>query len=439
MTLGVVLAALGAALAGCDAPGSITGDPAASVTITPSSLPRLLVGDTVQLAAIALDDHGRQTSATITWATSQPGVATISATGLLIVAGNGPLTVTASAGAASRSLSTTVADPLPTERFAFALANQPTAASYGPDPDLSYNGFANGPPGIQVTRSGTGSYRVTFRGLGLGGLTEVVLTSSFGTIGIKCAPDRWGRLSNARDLDALVLCTTAAGLPADSRFTILVVGQGSIPGLLAFSRVNATAPAGGAATGAAWSSAGVVSATNLGVGRTDLKLGLPIQVTDNVNTFVTVHGSTPATCRSLGRNTADVLSVRCTSPDGSDTNADFAALAISEGRPNRRFAMAYNDQGFLATWTLHPTYQKTSNGMAVLGHRHGPGSYSIVFSGWGDIGPETFIVSAFVEAAFCTTVSVYQVVGSTDQNIDVTCYASDGTPVDSRFTILVLE
>jgi hypothetical protein len=155
------------------------------------------------------------------------------------------------------------------------------------------------------------------------------------------------------------------------------------------------------------------------------------------------HGTTAAACRSLGRDTADVLSVLCTDGADQETNADFQALAIGEGRPHKRFGMGYSDQTLLALYRLPPLYAKNSSGGDVTGHRHGTGDYRVTFHDWGTPGTQTVIVSAFVEGAFCNPYGVYAT-GETggdlrDLAIDVACFDSAGEPANSRFTILVIE
>ena len=44
----------------------------------------------------------------------------------------------------------------------FVWGNQPAAASYAPDPAFAYNSAGGG---INITRLGTGSYRIRFAGL----------------------------------------------------------------------------------------------------------------------------------------------------------------------------------------------------------------------------------------------------------------------------------
>lgn len=76
--------------------GSIT------VTVSPSSAD-LLVGGTQQLGATVTDSEGNTLSVTVEWATADPGVATVDATGLVTAQGKGSTTITATHDGAAGS------------------------------------------------------------------------------------------------------------------------------------------------------------------------------------------------------------------------------------------------------------------------------------------------------------------------------------------------
>ncbi|MCY3698541.1 MAG: Ig-like domain-containing protein [Gemmatimonadetes bacterium] len=121
LVLGVVFAGLGW-LAGC---GDSTTDPvppppppppppdpprATTVTVSPATAELTALGATVQLAADIRDQNGQtMAGATVTWATGNPEVATVDASGTVTAAGNGTATITATAGSASGSATVTVA------------------------------------------------------------------------------------------------------------------------------------------------------------------------------------------------------------------------------------------------------------------------------------------------------------------------------------------
>ena len=80
-----------------------------TVTVSPATDELTALGETVQLTAEVQDQNARvMAGATVTWRSSAISVATVDASGLVTAAGNGEVTVTASAGEASGSAVVTV-------------------------------------------------------------------------------------------------------------------------------------------------------------------------------------------------------------------------------------------------------------------------------------------------------------------------------------------
>jgi uncharacterized protein YjdB len=78
---------------------------AASVTVAPPAS-TVTIGDTVALTATAKDASGNVIAdAPITWSTSNPGVVTVSSTGVAVSVGGGTATITAKSGTASGTAS----------------------------------------------------------------------------------------------------------------------------------------------------------------------------------------------------------------------------------------------------------------------------------------------------------------------------------------------
>jgi hypothetical protein len=108
---------ISATLAGITASTVLTVSPAALLTIsvTPAN-PTILQGGTEQFTAIGTySDHStRDLTATATWASTAPGVATVNSAGLAIGVGGGSASITASVGGISGQTSLTVNAPLVT-------------------------------------------------------------------------------------------------------------------------------------------------------------------------------------------------------------------------------------------------------------------------------------------------------------------------------------
>ena len=73
-----------------------------TMAVTPDTVVLTALGQTAQFTAEVRDQNGQvMTGATVTWASSAPAVATVSAAGLVTAVGNGTAAVTAAAGSAS--------------------------------------------------------------------------------------------------------------------------------------------------------------------------------------------------------------------------------------------------------------------------------------------------------------------------------------------------
>ena len=82
----------------------------ASVEVSPATAPLTALGATVQLTAEAFDENGHAVAgAEFSWESSDAGVATVDAGGLVTAVGNGTATITATAGSASGTATVTVA------------------------------------------------------------------------------------------------------------------------------------------------------------------------------------------------------------------------------------------------------------------------------------------------------------------------------------------
>lgn len=108
----------------------------------------------------------------------------------------------------------------PNMRFAMALADQPSAASYVGNPQ--YTRSSSGLP-VPIVRSSTGSYTVTFYGLAkTTGRTETVQVGAVSGTATYCTIGGWINIT-AADLEVTVRCFGTGGIPADSKFTIVVI------------------------------------------------------------------------------------------------------------------------------------------------------------------------------------------------------------------------
>jgi len=182
---------LGALVAGgaCTEERLITPPPAASLAISPDSA-IVLLGDSIFLQAVARDQSGHAFIGVPTaWATSNPVVATVSATGLAKGLALGRDTITAASGALA---ATAVLDVVPRPAIGFSADSVGfSAAASGPNP---------APDTVNVANAGGGS---------LAGL-------AVGTIGYGAGATSWltATLTRTTAPDTLVLTAQTGSLAA---------------------------------------------------------------------------------------------------------------------------------------------------------------------------------------------------------------------------------
>ena len=102
--------------------------------------------------------------------------------------------------------------------WGYVWADKPTAREYTPNEAYSYNSSRKE---IEISRKGTGRYKVTFYGLG-GGKTAGgnVQVTAYGPGNEFCKVEYW--ISGGLDFIVHVRCFTVSGNPVDTRFSLRV-------------------------------------------------------------------------------------------------------------------------------------------------------------------------------------------------------------------------
>ena len=102
----------------------------------------------------------------------------------------------------------------------YAFANRGRASSYSPPAAYSEDEVRTGTPAVTITRQGTGSYRVNFAAAAdPGGYVQV---TAHGATSVSCQAVSWAK--SKADEAVNVECWTAAGTPADTKFTVQFAG-----------------------------------------------------------------------------------------------------------------------------------------------------------------------------------------------------------------------
>ena len=441
----VVWLAASVGLVGC---GGLLGpsNPVTAVTVVLSA--GILVGDTVQATAVETDAAGQTKNKPVTWRSSNPAAVPVDSLGRVVgkVLG-GQATIFADVEGQEGSAAVTVVDD---QRFGFALADQPSAAgAYSPDSAYRYTSSGGS---ISVTRDSSGSYSVTFAGLGRApGQRDNVQVTSYGGAAIYCKPAGWG--GTGPDLVVEVRCWSAAtALLTDSRFTVLVLGAQafgpSTPVGFALSfadtgtvlldtSVTARNSAGGHV------GVGRVAAGNYAVGFPGLgqaSAGGPVAIQ------VVPVGQGQRRCGVLAVDPSPSVSgigVYCVRPAGAMDDSPFSVLWLTRGRPTLRYGYA-SAQNLSSTvdYAPDPAFASNSSGGPIAARKTGTGQYQVVFGGLARPpgATETVQISPFLGAGehFCS-ISSWGNTGASDLTVTLACFDRTGAPADAIFNLLVVQ
>jgi uncharacterized protein YjdB len=418
----------------------------ATVNVVPVTGPRVLihphpasvyVGASIQLSAILRDNAGNVITGQPQWQSSSPALATITSTGLVTGVAAGTVTITATH--LTTSATTMVAVKPLSARLAYLWADNPSVASYQPDSRYRHNGLGGT---ITITRTQTGVYDVVLGGFRKGSTDrEVPVVTAYGNIPSRCQPGEW-RNSGANDLTIQVICVAPGGTLIDSRFTMLVVGDGSLPSRLGFAAATQSSASSYAPdTAFVYNSSGrVMVAQRTSTGTYVLDLGVPRGAADLPETFLVSSTAPLASWCNLAQWTT-TTNVNCFGQSTAKIDASYNLLMLERGRAGQRFALTLADQETAASYTPHASYTRTSSGLPVVIRRTATGRYVLTLHGLAKIGTrtETILVSAYSNTNVFCTVAEWNTVAINDLDVVVNCWAADGSSVDSRFTLALIE
>jgi hypothetical protein len=208
--------------------------------------------------------------------------------------------------------------------LAFAYAHQATSTGYAPSSLGSWNPFGTS----RVTRSGVGKYQVTFNNFaaqlppGVGGHVQV---NAVGTGAAHCKVQAWGN-SVAANMSVAVGCYTAAGLPVDSKFTVLfltptdhlayALGDQLFAASYSPSPVYSSNPA-----------VGTVKITRISVGSYRVVwTGADPEIFDYGNWQVTAYGPDNAQCKVDSNLSTESVRILCSTPNGTPVDSYYTVL-----------------------------------------------------------------------------------------------------------------
>jgi hypothetical protein len=407
-----------------------------------------------------MPDHWTSRAVPSRRARALAAAAATAATALLGLAACAPDDLASPKSHAAPPTATTVADAgisTPADRFAYAV--QPygpsaPAGSWTPIPGYAYNSSGGA---ITFTRLDVGSYSINFEGLSRAGITldnpsgsgseTVIATAAFtGLPGLTCHALSWFSWGSVSRLTARVDCTNAAGQSVDTPFSVLVVGDGSLPAPSAFALADQPTAAQYTPS-PRWSytsGPGVLRvAHNPFVGGWDwgMGTGAPAGKIHLLNASSAGDACKIAEYKSLGP------SVRCFRKDGQPHDIQYQILQASRGRPGRRFGFAWAEQqSTTAAYSPYPGYVYNSAGGAVQVQRLSAGYYRVFFQGLQSSIPgqyENVQLSSFGPSYSTCGTNGWRTTSDPSLGnglaIWVLCSNQYGQPVDSRFNVMVIE
>ncbi len=426
---------------------------AKTITVSPGNA-TIQVGQTADLTAIVRDSAGNIVSgAPVAWQTANGSIASIppNSTGATVhvtgVAAGGPVAVTAASGALSGATQVTVTAAGGGARMAYALADQPTVASYTAAADRSFNSSGQT---IKVDRTDIGLFAVTFNGLQTPtGQSETVLVTPVGTgtgqVDCRLRPN-W--TSTASALVVTVECLNGP-LRLDAPFSILVLGSNAIAGRFAFTLADQPSAAHytpAAATTFNSTNQPVTITHGNGVGVYDtVFFGGQQRPSNNdreAQLVTVVSQQSPEHCGSDPNfQTGQFVFVKCARFDGVAVDVRFTAALIGADATHvlgiaRTFAPAgiVSSASFNKAGSAPPNASSSSTGVTDL-----------TFPGLGVTGSGAINVqiNAQTNPGRCRLHSPvagtpWNVVGS-DLVVHVRCFDSGGSPTDLGYTALIIR
>ncbi|GAA3459293.1 hypothetical protein ACFFSW_08075 [Saccharothrix longispora] len=338
----------------------------------------------------------------------------------------------------------------PVRGAGYVWADNPTAASYTPDPTYQMNSTGLTATNT-ITRSGLGVYAVRFPGLGVVG--GVAHATAYGPGTHRCKVGNW--FVSGDDQVVTVRCSTHAGAPVDSRFTAnftnvtqwrgLEYGQ-TYPGAYLFAG-NPTSPSYTPTPTYQYNSVGE-SNTVLRTGVGTYKVLVPGigHLVRGGHAQVTAYGSGSERCAvfSFGWTTpASVISisVRCHAAAGTPVDSRFA-LTFTDRTNTLGLSGCCNTDGHQSGYALahRPTEASYPPAASYLHEvpaggatatRLGTGTYSLRFT-HADLatGNVHAAASGGWDGQFCK-------VGhwSGETGINVRCFNAAGAPADMPYDL----
>ena len=322
-------------------------------------------------------------------------------------------------------------------RFAYAWANLPTPRRATPPSRVCVQLYGRGDPHRPAGRRNLQRHLRGSARLGSGAILAVAVTA-YGSTTSSCSSITYS--SSPTSTVVLVGCFDVAGQRmADSRFTIMVVGNQSVPRPSAFVMSGGGAPVPPPNPAWSWTSGNhpITVTHQAGAGEYDLLLGTGN--TPRSAKLVTATSGGGTRCNNV-TDISGGLRVRCYDWAGAATNQGFSVLQIAGGRPGRRAGFAVASLPTTASYTPATNRSFNSSGGAITATRSAVGRYRMDFAGLQKLAGATEHVQVAAIGNLLTTCTVVNWGNSADGlAANIECRNGSGQLVDSRYDVLVIE
>lgn len=328
--------------------------------------------------------------------------------------------------------------PRQLQRFAYAFADRPSTIDYTPNAAYAYNASGGA---IHVHRQGVGAYDVTFDAFSGWGadLSSAFAVSTTGSSMVTCSVATYS--SSTTSVSAGVSCLDArTGLPAEAAFTILVVGNASLPSPSAFVITGGAAPVPPPSPLVSWTTGRVAPSATHNAALGDYNVQLGTGNTAQSVKLVTASGG-GGRC-NYAAAVSGGIEVRCYDATGAAADHSFSVLQVAGARTDRRLGFALADKPTTASYTTDPGLSFNSSGGAILVERGLVGRYSIKFVGLQKQPGHSEIVQVTAVGYPLRSCQIFAWATSgdgTSLQAAVECRDANGDFIDSRYEILVME
>lgn len=329
-------------------------------------------------------------------------------------------------------------EPSATDRsMAFAWADAPLSASYAPDSDYAHHPL--GAP-VSASRLGVGHYEMEFSNLGTLALdVSNVQVSAYGFAPVHCQLEGWGADT------ATVRCFDSSGMPVDAFYNVFfqkALKTDWTPEYAFATAWDVSNPSYSLTTAIdAWNpTGGEIRVTRSGVGSYRVEFEAFETIPGGGNVQVSAVSTVGRYCNPERWNSRFVYVV-CFDRFGVPADTAFNVFWLKAQPGDGTVGYAWGEYPFADSYSPSPTWAHSPTGQPIFIERLDVGRYEV---GWTDVftplGPPRPLhhqVAAYDSSAICG-----QITESSDPltgrvTAGVKCVAADGSPVDSKFSILL--